>query len=173
METRLLDTNDFENYKKLRLTALATDPSVFGSTFDEEKQYNDERFKTRLIVSSNQFIVGSFIGTDLVAMAKFNRFTNIKERHKGEITSVYCLTNYRGRGIARTTLLHLIKQADQIKHLKQLRLTVSSDNVVAKKLYAALGFQKYGIETDSLFDGKYYFDEDLMSLNLKTSDHLN
>ncbi len=55
--------------------------------------------------------------------------------------------------------------------IRIIKLTVSSENKSAKDLYKALGFNKYGREPYSLFDGKNYHDEDLMYLDF--SDYKN
>nr|WP_305887630.1 GNAT family protein [Staphylococcus ureilyticus] len=48
--------------------------------------------------------------------------------------------------------------------VKTIGLSVLTENQSAIKLYEKLGFQKYGTEPKALYDGKRYYDEDLMVL---------
>lgn len=65
-----------------------------------------------------------------------------------------------------TFMLELIRKARNFDDLKQINLTVVSENDSAKKLYKSVGFEVYGVERNALkFNGRY-FDEDLMVLNI-------
>ncbi|MCV3295628.1 MAG: GNAT family N-acetyltransferase [Oenococcus sp.] len=167
LEIRFLNENDFDQYRQIRLAALLSDPTAFGSTYEEENRYPDRHFKDRLQNSNGRFIVGAFIGSDLICIAALRRLSNQKEQHKAELVSVYCLPEYRHRGMARKTIQFCIDQARQIEGLRQILLAVSANNQQAISLYKSLNFAKYGTEPDSLFDGKEYFDENLMILMLK------
>lgn len=50
--------------------------------------------------------------------------------------------------------------------MEQLNLSVMSDNLAAKRLYASVGFELYGVERRALKHGGRYFDEDLLALRL-------
>ncbi|OEY83690.1 hypothetical protein NT95_05330 [Oenococcus kitaharae] len=167
MQIRFLNENDFDQYRQVRLAALLSDPNAFGSTYGEESHYPAQHFEDRLQNNNGRFIVGAFMGSDLICIAALRRLSNQKEQHKAELVSVYCLPEYRHQGIARKTIQFCIDRARQAEGLRQILLAVSAHNQQAISLYRSLGFTKYGTEPDSLFDGKRYFDEDLMILMLK------
>ncbi|MDN6968826.1 hypothetical protein FCS83_09790 [Oenococcus sp. UCMA 17063] len=62
MKIRFLDQRDLTSYKQLRITALKTDPTAFGSTHKEEINYTDQHFQHRLVHNNDQLMVGAFIG---------------------------------------------------------------------------------------------------------------
>jgi len=61
-------------------------------------------------------------------------------------------------------MIELLKQAKKFDGLEQIKLTIVSNNSIAKKLYQSLGFEVYGIERNALKYNDEYFDEDLMVL---------
>ncbi|MFT8556688.1 GNAT family N-acetyltransferase [Liquorilactobacillus hordei] len=165
MDIKILDSNDFLSFKRIRLFALKNDPMAFGSSYAEESQKTDSYFKNKIKQERNKFTIGFFESDHLVNIASFTQQNNLKEQHKGEITSVYCLNNYRNQGLTKKILTILLDKAFLIPELKILKIAVLSENEPAKKLYSSLGFKKYGREPYSLFDGEKYYDEDLMYID--------
>lgn len=162
MQIRLLNTSDFLDYKSIRLEALKTDPLSFGSTLEEEMKRTDEYFKNKVTITTRHFVMGLYDSDKLVSVAVFTRDNSLKESHKGEITSVYCMSHYRKQGLTTQLLIEVLKKAFSLPDLKIIKLTVLSQNTSAQKLYTKLGFQTYGCEPKSLYDGQQYYDEDLM-----------
>ncbi|MDC2805880.1 GNAT family N-acetyltransferase [Leuconostoc suionicum] len=165
MQLKLLDTPDFLSYKMIRLEALKTDPISFGSTLEEEMIRTDEYFKNKVSMTPKHFVMGLYDLDKLVAVAVFTRETSLKESHKGEITSVYCMNEYRKQGLTTQLLIEVLKRAISLPDLKIIKLTVLSQNTSAQKLYTKLGFKTYGREPNSLYDGQQYYDEDLMFID--------
>jgi ribosomal protein S18 acetylase RimI-like enzyme len=110
-----------------------------------------------------------FTDGKLAGTAGFYRHSHIKERHKGTIWGVYVQPESRGQGAARALMQEIIRRARQIDGLEQI-LLVASDHLPARKLYEALGFESYGVESRSLKitekTGTVYVDDVLMVLRL-------
>jgi len=168
MKYRVLEAADAAVYRQVRLSALQINPEAFGSTYEREVQFTLEMFVERVKLIEGKFTLGAFLddGT-LVGIATFVRETGIKTAHKGNIYGIYLAPEARGKGMGKTLLLELIRIAkDSAVGLEQIHLSVVSENESAKKLYASLGFEVYGVERHALkVDGRYY-DEDLMLLML-------
>ncbi|WP_134701974.1 GNAT family N-acetyltransferase [Ammoniphilus sp. YIM 78166] len=163
MNIRVLNESDAHVYQELRLSALKTNPEAFGSTYDKEVHFSMETVEERIKPSKDKFVLGSFdkMGS-LVGTVIFIRENNIKTTHKANVYGMYVAPEVRGKGIGKSLILELIKQARNCEGLEHINLTVVSNNQSAKKLYEFVGFEVYGTERKALkFDGQYY-DEDLM-----------
>lgn len=165
MYIKTLNTSDYLAYKAIRLEALTTDPLSFGSTYEQEVKRTDEYFKNKVTMTTKHFAMGLYDSDKLVIIAVFTRETYLKESHKGEITSVYCINKYRNHGLTTKLLIEVLKKAFNLPNLNIIKLTVLSQNKSAQKLYTKLGFQTYGREPKSLYDGQQYYNENLMFID--------
>lgn len=80
---------------------------------------------------------------------------------------MYVRPEGRGTGIGSALLVRLIQEAESI--VEELRLSVVTTNIGAKRLYEQAGFEPYGLERRSLKVGSAYHDEVLMALALPSS----
>jgi ribosomal protein S18 acetylase RimI-like enzyme len=62
------------------------------------------------------------------------------------IGNIIVARNYRGRGVGRILVYHMMQKAFELHGVAEVRLSVFSDNVPALLLYAGMGFEPYGIE---------------------------
>lgn len=177
MHIRVLEEADADAYRRIRLNALQHDPDAYGSTYERESQFAPETFAARVRPDAGKFVLGVFAeesggngenaeGRVLVGIASFVRESGMKNAHKGSVYGVYVSPESRGKGAGKTLMLELIRRAREVDGLEQINLTVVSDNVPAKRLYASLGFEVYGIERRAIKYGGRYFDEELMVLRL-------
>ena len=168
IEIRRLTDKDAGAYWEVRLRALREDSRAFGASYDETVQRPFEsvidRFRTEWATADN-FILGAFEDR-LVGMVGFYREKYVKMRHKGTIAQMYVVAEARGRGIGRALLDEAIIRAATLPDLEQINLTVVSDNVPARSLYEARGFQTYGLELRALRVDVDYVDEVYMVLRL-------
>ncbi|CAG7656504.1 GNAT family N-acetyltransferase [Paenibacillus allorhizosphaerae] len=168
MLIRVLNPEDAEVYRTLRLRSLKEHPHAFLTTYDMEKERPLEVTKQRLQATADQFTLGCFTSeNELAGMVTFVRETHPKLKHKGNIYAMYVAPKYRGNKAGSAMLRELIERAGRCDGLEQLNLTVMSDNAAAKRLYESIGFEVYGTERHALqLDGRYW-DEDLMALKLR------
>jgi len=99
-------------------------------------------------------------------VAGFHREQESKSRHKGRVWGVYVTEACRGCGVGRALMRSLIKQAKAQPGLEQIVLTVSTEQVAARRLYESLGFVPFGREPRALLVGGNYVDEDYYVLML-------
>src|SRR5689334_2850210 len=159
MNIRLLNQEDWHSWKNLRLEALQKAPEAFGSSFEEESDWPDEKFKLSL---KNSHIFGAFIDDQLIGCAGFYILDSLKGRHKGIFWGMYVKPKQRGSGVADSLVKTIITYAKP--HIIQLHLTVVTTNQSAIKLYQKNGFRIYGTEPRSLKIGDQFYDEHLMVL---------
>ncbi len=171
MEIRLLTADDAESWWHLRLEALRNNSASFADSAEEHLTTTVETARERLRAGdpARNFVVGMLTDGKLAGAAGFYRHSHIKERHKGTIWGVYVQPESRGQGAARALMQEIIRRARQIDGLEQI-LLVASDHLPARKLYEALGFESYGVESRSLKitekTGTVYVDDVLMVLRL-------
>ncbi|MBU9676757.1 GNAT family N-acetyltransferase [Burkholderia multivorans] len=147
---RLLDAADAAPFQSLRLAAIRTSPTSFLPTEDEVAAVPVETFAAQITPTHTQAVFGAFDGETLIGSTGVRRDAHAKVAHKATIWGVYVDAAYRGRGIAQSLLEHAWQCA-------QLMLCVNEFNATAERLYASLGFERFGTEPRSLcVDGRFY-----------------
>jgi formyltetrahydrofolate-dependent phosphoribosylglycinamide formyltransferase len=146
-------------YRDIRLEALQNAPTAFGSSYEAESQNSLVDFGGYL---TNSYIAGAWLNGALVGTAGFRREKHTKVAHRGDIWGVYVRPAARGRGIARALITELLAVARS--EVKQVHLSVVTENENAVRLYRDLGFTIYGTEPRSLFVDGRYLDEHMMVL---------
>lgn len=159
---RLLGEADVEDYRVIRLSALKTEPSAFGSVHALEAERPLTAYQERL---ASSLIFGAYDQTGrIVGMAGLRQETGPKERHKGYIWGVYVEPAYQGAGVGRALITVLLEKAAGM--VEQVRLSVVADHFNVIAFYERLGFVRYGTEPMSLKMAGRYTDEVLMILFL-------
>lgn len=166
MRIRPLNPEDVMSFRQLRLRALRDHPDAFGTSYEEALSLSIEEMAERLKPSPDAFILGAFdLEGQLVGMVGFYRESGMKKRHKGVIWGMYCLPEYRGKGVGKALLAEAVNRARRMKDLDLITLRVVASNVSAKRLYTSLGFWTWGKEPKSLKIGSSYMDQELMVLD--------
>lgn len=153
-----------EAFRTVRLRALQEHPEAFGSSYQEESQYDDSGF-ARMLPDPPGCTLGAFDGECLVGIANLHVPARLKQRHKGTINGVYVIPAFRRAGLACALLRALLAEA-RGAGLRTIQLSVTVGNEPARRLYAGLGFETYGIERRALMVEGRFLDEALMALLL-------
>jgi|GEM_PF-258412 len=167
VEIRLLTKDDAIEYCNIRLRALREEPSAFSAAYQEEahKPIEDivNRFREQWSLQEN-YILGAFKDGMLIGMVGFVREHRKKLIHKGNIWGMYVVPEARGEGTGKLLLTELVRRCHNLQGLEQILLTVTSNNISAKRLYENIGFRCYGVAERALRLDQIYFDDDLMVL---------
>jgi ribosomal protein S18 acetylase RimI-like enzyme len=162
LEIRRLTPADAALYRDIRLESLQCNPEAFGSTFEAENPRPLTWFTDRL---AGFQVFGAFDGSELVGIAGLVMAEGRKEAHKGKLVGMYVRPGSRKAGIGRRLVETIIEAATQCAEL--IQLTVVRENEQARQLYTRLGFVEYGIEEKARKQDGRYYDEVLMTKNLK------
>jgi ribosomal protein S18 acetylase RimI-like enzyme len=162
---RPLTEADAGRYWPLRLRALREEVEAFGSSYEEQSDHSEDVVVTRLreVTSGDNFVLGAFLGDELVGIVAFGRETALKMQHKAGVYQVYVTPEARGLGLGRQLMEALLARARKTPGVEQVLLAVSTTQEAARALYAGIGFEPYGLERRALKlpDGKA-LDEELM-----------
>jgi RimJ/RimL family protein N-acetyltransferase len=165
MEIRQLHGNDAEMYRLLRHEALLKSPEAFSSSYEDEMYYEEQEYRQRLD-SKFTYTFGAFNEGQLVGVVTLVPEGKVKLKHRANIFAMYVTPSQRGQGIGRFLMKKAIQQAAELTNVEQIYLTVNGSNEPAKKLYASLGFETYGVDKKAMRIDGIYHDEDLMMIFL-------
>ncbi|MDJ0691181.1 MAG: GNAT family N-acetyltransferase [Xenococcaceae cyanobacterium MO_188.B32] len=168
MIIKKLTKHDAPDYRNIRLEALYNNPDSFGTMYHEEAIMTIDKFRERIPVDNNNFILGCYKDRELIGIVAFHQESRMKVRHKAYIRSMYVQLECREKGIGKLLLNELIERAKAIKEIEILLLDVVTNNLIAKQLYLSFGFQIYGIEKMAYKLNHQYFDMEYMSLQIKS-----
>ena len=94
-KVRLLNADDVETYRRIRLEALRHHPEAFGTTQAEEAA---KPIAELLDTLENHTVFGGFRAERLSGIAILRRQTIEKERHKATLWGMYVAEAARGTG---------------------------------------------------------------------------
>jgi len=173
MEVRKLTEADAEAFWNIRLRALRDNPESFGASFDEFLDRGIAGVAQGLSKRSgapDDVTFGAFDRT-IVGIAGFRREKEAKRRHKAAIWGMYGVPEARGKGIGKALLEAAIAYARTLPELERINLSVVLTSREAHRLFQAVGFESYGLEREALKLPKQYFDQELMTLDLRKGEH--
>lgn len=163
---RRLTALDAPSLRQLRLDALVETPESFGSSYEEEHTLTLEDIRGWIAPLDDGAMFGVFTNGTLAGMVGVGRQRKLKMRHKAHIWSMYVAPAGRGQGLGRLLMHAAIAHAQTMRGIRQVQLSVTSNNMAAATLYASLGFAEYGREIEALCVNGELYDETLMALAL-------
>jgi ribosomal protein S18 acetylase RimI-like enzyme len=139
LQIKKLPPEKWEEFKALRLEALKNDPLAFGSSYEEESSFSSKIWKKRL----NNTLVAT-CEEEPVGMIGFLVNQKSKLAHVAEIFGVYVKEDYRDKKIGKQLIEAAIHSILQNNKVLKIKLTVTSVQHSAIKLYSSLGFEIVG-----------------------------
>ncbi|WP_411122994.1 GNAT family N-acetyltransferase [Streptomyces sp. x-19] len=133
---RPLAVEDWALYRTVRLAALADAPEAFGSTWESEQAFTEDRWRERL-ARRNQFVAQDGDRTyGLIGIVPV-------EAGRAELVSMWVHPDGRGRGVG-DLLVRAALQWAKDHGCPRVELWVAEENDRAERLYARHGFQRTG-----------------------------
>jgi len=166
----LLTPSDVDEYRRVRLRALAEHPEAFRSDAEEEAANPLPWWEQRLAprTESHAAFVGAWTAARrLVGTAGLLLETRRKVCHTATIVGMYVAPEHAGRGIGARLLDACVDLARAEPSLEILYLSVTSTNSGAVRLYERTGFVAYGLEPRSMRLGNRAFDKLMMARPLR------
>ena len=167
MNIRRLNAADANTMYRLRMHALEVEPNSFRESHEELAKVAVATYAERLGgATDDDFVLGAFEGPEMIGMVGFYREQSLKCRHKGWIWGMFVDHAQRGKGIGRALIHAAIERVRLLPGLTQLRLTVSTTQDAARKLYLSCGFRVTGLEPQAMIVSGESIDEEQMTLPL-------
>ena len=157
VKIKILNVDESNDFRTIRLSALEKSPEMFGSTYIAEVEKPLVFFKNCL---SSSTVFGAYYKNKIIGLATLTQENGIKFSHKASISSVFIEPEFQQKGVASILLSAIIEYSE--KYVEQILLTVADDNKPAIHLYKKFGFETYGIETQAMKVNGQYTDEILM-----------
>jgi len=157
IEVTRLPPERWKEARDLRLTALQTEPTAFGSSYEEEANFTEAEWKRRTANALFAISDNRPIGTITYLINE-----RVKTKHIAQIFGVYVDPNFRGRGVGRNMLEKALDLIGENKGIVKVRLTVNPQRTAAITLYKSLGFAIVGELKNELKVGGEFYDEVIM-----------
>lgn len=154
-----LEATDAGVYRALMLRAYSEHDTAFTSTF-EERASKPVEWWTKRLQDPTSITLGAFdLGDALIGTVRLEAYQRLRERHKVQLTAMYVMKDYAGKGIGRRLLDEALVESRKLNSMELINLTVSADNLAAVRLYSKLGFQTFGRETRAVKATGAYLDK--------------
>ncbi len=157
---------DVDDYRRVRLRALAEHPESFRSNAEEEAARPLSWWQERLAPrpTSNVTILGARTAAgELVGTSGLLFETRRTTRHTATVVGMYVMPEHAGRGLGARLLEACVDVARADPWIEVLYLTVTTTNAGAIRLYERSGFVAYGREPNSMRIGDRTFDKLMMA----------
>jgi GNAT superfamily N-acetyltransferase len=135
IELRAISADDWEQWRALRLRALAEAPYAFGSRIEEWVDASEERWRQRLSLPGAVSMIARLAGRD-VGMASGIPSDDVAV---AELVSMWVAPEARGQGVGDLLVTTIVTWAQE-HGATTLRLDVTDANAHASALYARHGF---------------------------------
>lgn len=116
--------------------------------------------------SGDGAMVAAFVDSAQVGVGWWLRYDRETQRGNGDLDKLAVRPGFQGRGIG-TAILEVLVEDARRAGVALLTLDVRSDNAHARRLYAAYGFQEYGVLADSVVFPYGRFDKVMMVKDLR------
>lgn len=132
-----LTTNDWQEYRAIRLEALAAHPNFFSPSRDET-QLTETDWKQRLS-NQNAASFGLYAEGELIGLTGiFRDHTELKTAH---LVSSYIKPKFRKKGLSRLLYEERIKWAKAQKDVQILLVDHNEENEPSMKAHQKFGFK--------------------------------
>lgn len=138
IELRQLTPDDWEQYRRVRLAALAEAPHAFGSTYETESSYTEAVWRDRL---RHCGLIVAMVDDHVAGLAAGVR--NRDQMEEAMLISMWVDPATRGQGIGER-LVNAVLDWTVAEGIARITLEVSDGNDAAERLYRRCGFERTG-----------------------------
>ncbi|MDF0697190.1 GNAT family N-acetyltransferase [Rhizobium sp. MC63] len=136
---RLIEADEVESFRRIRLEALRVEPSSFASRLEDWEALSEVDWRNRL----NEPVFVAFQDGEPVGVTGLVRQRSSKMSHRATVIMVYISKSLRGTGLAGR-LLDVVTDHARATGIRQLELFVSAENTAAIRFYQRQGFSEVG-----------------------------
>jgi len=156
-----LTPENWENFKTIRLRALKTDPTAFGSSYEQEIDRPEEVWRQKLATS---WAYAAIVKNQFVGMARILFELGEHVQHVASIVSLFIDPAHRRQGIGEKIMKKIISDLRNQKIITKIILSVNTDQKPAVKLFEKVGFKTIGIARYGVKINQTYYNQLHMEL---------
>ncbi|MCB9987817.1 MAG: GNAT family N-acetyltransferase [Rhodospirillales bacterium] len=149
---RALGEGDWQIFRDLRLKALQTDSAVFSSTYEQEKDNDENDWKSWFAEGKRVF--GLFDGKRMIGLTGVFTRREDQSGRTGIMAASYIEKEYRGYGLSRLLYEARLDWARQYRQWDRLVISHRKSNEVSRRANQAFGFKYTGSALKNWPDGK-------------------
>ena len=154
-----IEATDSGVYRALMLRGYSEHDTAFTSTFEERAGKPVEWWARRLQDPTTVTLGAYDVGDALIGTVRLEAYQRVRERHKVQLTAMYVMKDFAGKGVGRRLLDEALSEARKMNGIEIMNLTVTADNLPAVRLYSKTGFQSFGRETRAVKAAHMYLDK--------------
>lgn len=140
--SRRLGVDDWVRYRAVRLAALASDPTAFGSSVPREQGFTTAMWQARLV--ERVTFIAEKPGEASDTGGAYGLIGIVRESDRiAELVSMWVHPAVRGRGVGDLLVREVLGWSRE-NGFSEVRLWVTVGNDPAERLYARHGFQRTG-----------------------------
>ena len=155
-----LSEDNWKKYREIRLEALRNEPTAFSSSYEEQKDFEDAVWRSRIKYA----LFALTPEKNPVGLVTIIFYSSEKIKHKVDIIQVYVKPAYRRKGIAGKLFDEALRIVKNNKDVIKINIAVNPEQIPAVRLYKSFGFKKIGSLSKELCIEGTYYDEDVMEL---------
>ena len=143
-EIRRIRADEWPELRDLRLAALRDTPLAFGSTYERELAFADDRWQRWAAdaASGAEYIAVVAAAQRWVAMGRGS--ADLDDPRSAFLTAVYVAPDWRRKGLGSAVSEAVVDWARQ-HGFESIRLHVTDWNAAARRVYESLGFEPTGV----------------------------
>ena len=159
LDYRIARESDYSSIKNLMLIALESDPTAFSVSFDEYNSKSDSWWRDYVgpfVYQDSHQMVLVYDEDQLVGFSGLVFDNRERKSHVGSVVWFFVDETYRGKGIGKELLQHVIQLAKD-HEIEKLSLMVNENQSIALQIYKKYGFEEAGkLKKEIKIDGKHY-----------------
>lgn len=152
VEIKKLSADRWKDFRDLRLDALKSDPTAYGSSFEEEENLAETEWRRR--IQSTLFALSN---DELIGMIVYYFDRGLKTRHIANIYGFYVKAGYRGKGVGTKLLERAMSLVQRNKRIVKVNLAVNPGQRIAVEMYRKAGFVVTGRAEKELKVGRRFY----------------
>jgi GNAT superfamily N-acetyltransferase len=138
VSTRRVGSDDWAEWRELRLAALLDSPGAFASTYESERDGTELEWRHRLDPVTGVAVIGSLGGRPVGIAAGY-----LSGPQAVDLVSMWVTPIARRKGVGDALVAEVVRWAKE-QAASEVHLWVTRGNEPAERLYTRHGFQRTG-----------------------------